>query len=398
MPRNGSGQYDLPYDWNDDKANGIKVLASRMQNQDQDIATALTDSLAADGQTPLTGNLDFNGNKCIDLADGSDPADSVNVSQIQTGEFQFYGVSTTTPAGTDGEDYDLGPTPAITVYPTYTRFSFVCHFTCIANPNIRFGALATKTLKKSNGSGGYTALEAGDMIADKEYIGVLNDDISSTDIIIENTENNSTAQSVQSGTAQSRTIATGAITVVTNYSSYSVDTEAAAASDDLDTISGGRDGQIIYIRSTADARNVVLKHNTGNIWNAQNNNASNRDITLDVTSDFAILRYSSTLAKWVVLSASFNLFVNSKAQSGYTYLPNGIIFQWGRNSIAANTTSTTVALPITYPNAHLSANGNAISTDVGEDASKAYPTNTSQITLVNAEGSTRDIIWWSVGH
>lgn len=188
MPRNGSGQYDLPYDWNDDKANGIKVLASRMQNQDQDIANALTGSLAADGQTPLTGDLDFNGNKCVDLADGSDPADSVNVSQVQTGEFQFFGVSTTTPAGTDGEDYDLGPTPSITVYPDYVRFSFVCHFTCIDNPNMRFGSLATKTLKRSNGSGGYIGLKAGDIVANKEYFGILNADINSADIIIENAE------------------------------------------------------------------------------------------------------------------------------------------------------------------------------------------------------------------
>jgi hypothetical protein len=118
MPRNGSGQYNLPYDWNDDKANGIKVLASRMQAQDEDIGTALTGSVAADGQTPLTGDLDFNNNKAVDLADGSDLGDAINVSQAQTGETQFYGVSTTTPAGTDGEDYDIAAFATISVYGT----------------------------------------------------------------------------------------------------------------------------------------------------------------------------------------------------------------------------------------------------------------------------------------
>lgn len=188
MPRNGSGQYSLPYDWNDDKANGIKVLASRMQAQDEDIGTALTGSLAADGQTPLTGNLDFNNNKAVDLADGANLGDAINVSQAQTGEAQFYGVSTTTPAGTNGEDYDVAAFSTISVYPTYVRFSFICHFTCIVNPNLRIDALATKTLKKTNGASGYTALVAGDMVADKEYIAVYNEDISTTDIIIENTE------------------------------------------------------------------------------------------------------------------------------------------------------------------------------------------------------------------
>ena len=188
MPRNGSGQYNLPYDWNNDKVNGIKVLASRMQAQDEDIGTALTNSLSKDGQTPLTGNLDFNNNKAVDLADGANLNDAINVSQAQTGETQFYGVSTTTPAGTNGEDYDVAAFATILTYPTYVRFSFICHFTCIVNPNLRLDALATKILKKSNGASGYTALVAGDMVADKEYIAVYNEDINSTDIIIENPE------------------------------------------------------------------------------------------------------------------------------------------------------------------------------------------------------------------
>lgn len=44
-----------------------------------------------------------------------------------------------------------------------------------------------------------------------------------------------------------------------------LDTEANAASDDLSTINGGADGQIITISSTANARDVVVKHGTGNI-------------------------------------------------------------------------------------------------------------------------------------
>lgn len=188
MPRNGSGQYNLPYNWNDDKANGIKVLASRMQGQDQDIATALTGSLASDGQTPLTGDLDFNNNKAVDLADGASLGDAINVSQAQTGETQFYGISTTTPAGTDGEDYDVAAFATILAYTSYIKFSFICHFTCIANPNLRIDGLAAKTLKKSDGAGGFVNLETGDLVADNEYQCVYNEDVNSTDIIILNPE------------------------------------------------------------------------------------------------------------------------------------------------------------------------------------------------------------------
>lgn len=392
MPRNGSGQYDLPYDWNDDKANGIKVLASRMQAQDQDIANALTDSLSSDGQTPLTGNLDFNGHKCVDLVDGSDAGDSVNVSQVQTGELQFFGVSTTTPAGTNGLNYDLGPTPSITVYPDYAKFSFVCHFTCIANPIMRFGSLATKTLKKSDGANGYRALEAGDMVANKEYIGVINNDISSTDIIIENPEN----YSIESGPIQARTIATGIITIVKNYSSYSVDTEGAAASDDLDTINGGQDGQIIFIRSADNGRNVVVKHNTGNIFNPQNNNAATRDITLDVTTDFVLLRYSSAVAKWIVVSSSFNSFINSKTTNGYTYLPNGLIMQWGNKGSFSS--STTVTLPITFPNSALQSFCGGKTTADASSSFFSTSCTTTQLTIDSGTAASTTARWWVIGY
>jgi len=188
MPRNGSGQYNLVYDWNDDKANGIKVLASRMQTQDQDIADALTGSLAEDGQTPLTGDLDFNSNKAVDLGDGSDAQDSVNVRQVQSGALQYFGISLTPALGTDGEDYQLSPSPAISVYPAYVRFSFVAHFTCLNDPLMQFDALAQKTMVKDNGAGSYTPLIAGDIVADAEYQAEYNEDISTTQIIISNPE------------------------------------------------------------------------------------------------------------------------------------------------------------------------------------------------------------------
>jgi hypothetical protein len=317
MPRNGSGQYDLPYDWNDDKINGIKVLASRMQAQDEDIGTALTNSLSKDGQTPLTGDLDFNNNKAVDLADGSDLQDAINVSQTQTGELQFYGVSTTTPAGTNGEDYDIAPFATILAYPAYVRFSFICHFTSIANPNARLNALAPKNLVKSNGVSGYTALQAGDMVADKEYIAVYNEDISTTEIIIENPElKNLDADnlavkgkfSTTQGTTQ--TIASGIITAPS--SNFLIETEASAATDDLDTINGGVDGMELTVGNVADARNVILKHNTGNIFNP-----AGFDIVLETTKDKVVLKYSSTLSLWIVTSskslAPIAIFEDQKA-------------------------------------------------------------------------------------
>jgi hypothetical protein len=49
-----------------------------------DIAAALTDSVAADGQTPMTGNLDLNTHKIINLVAGSVAGDAVEYTQATT--------------------------------------------------------------------------------------------------------------------------------------------------------------------------------------------------------------------------------------------------------------------------------------------------------------------------
>lgn len=90
------------------------------------------------------------------------------------------------------------------------------------------------------------------------------------------------------------TIATG--TVTATQSSHKIDTEASAASDDLDTINGTSADRLLFISPANDARTVVIKHNTGNILCV-----GNADLTMDDAHDFAILWYDGTLAKWRAL-------------------------------------------------------------------------------------------------
>jgi hypothetical protein len=52
-----------------------------------DIASALTDSVAADGQTPMTGPLNLNSNKITNLATGTVSGDAINYSQFNTPTF-----------------------------------------------------------------------------------------------------------------------------------------------------------------------------------------------------------------------------------------------------------------------------------------------------------------------
>ncbi len=100
-------------------------------------------------------------------------------------------------------------------------------------------------------------------------------------------------------TAGELTISSGEVTAT--GSNHNIDTESDAASDDLDTINGGRDGALLIVRATHADRTVTIKHNTGNILTQDDN-----DIALDDTSKAIVLHYDSALSKWLVVSAPSN--------------------------------------------------------------------------------------------
>lgn len=66
MSRNGSGTYTLPA--GNPVVTGTTISSTWANNTMNDLANALTDSVAADGQTPMTGNLNMNSNKVTNLA------------------------------------------------------------------------------------------------------------------------------------------------------------------------------------------------------------------------------------------------------------------------------------------------------------------------------------------
>ena len=94
------------------------------------------------------------------------------------------------------------------------------------------------------------------------------------------------------------TIASGAITATHSY--HIIDTEAAAASDDLDTINGGVTGAILIIQTLTNVRDVTLKHATGNLILD-----GAADITMNGTRDKATFIYDGT--NWCMISYSNNV-------------------------------------------------------------------------------------------
>ena len=80
MSRNGSGVYNLPA--GNPVVTGTTISSTWANNTLTDIATALTGSLAADGQTTATGALQMGSNKITGMAAGNVAGDAIEYAQF----------------------------------------------------------------------------------------------------------------------------------------------------------------------------------------------------------------------------------------------------------------------------------------------------------------------------
>jgi len=102
MSRNGSGTYILPV--GNPVVTGTTITSNWANTTLSDLATAMTGSIAADGQTPVTGNLQMGGNKITGMADGTTATDAATygqvaaVNSVMTGTIQMW-PTTSAPTG-----------------------------------------------------------------------------------------------------------------------------------------------------------------------------------------------------------------------------------------------------------------------------------------------------------
>ena len=85
MSRNGSGTYNLPV--GNPVVSGTTISSAWANSTLNDIATALTGSVAADGQTPMTGVLNMSTNRITGVANATLASDAVNLGQLVNPNF-----------------------------------------------------------------------------------------------------------------------------------------------------------------------------------------------------------------------------------------------------------------------------------------------------------------------
>jgi hypothetical protein len=112
MSRNGSGTYSLP------AGNPVvtnTVISSTWANSTlNDIASALTGSVASDGQTPMTGNINMNNNQLSNLAVGTTTGNAVEYDQF----IAAVGTNVNITGGTINGTVIGGTTPAAGTFTT----------------------------------------------------------------------------------------------------------------------------------------------------------------------------------------------------------------------------------------------------------------------------------------
>lgn len=80
MSRNGTGTYNLPA--GNPVVTGTSISSTWANTTLTDLANALTGSVAADGQTPMTGQLDMNSQKIKNLAAGTVAGNAIEYAQF----------------------------------------------------------------------------------------------------------------------------------------------------------------------------------------------------------------------------------------------------------------------------------------------------------------------------
>lgn len=73
MPYDPSGNFSRVHSWKEDRDNGIRILADRHDEEDDNFADGFNLAFMRNGIVPMTGNLNMGSNKIVAISAGSEP-------------------------------------------------------------------------------------------------------------------------------------------------------------------------------------------------------------------------------------------------------------------------------------------------------------------------------------
>lgn len=121
MARNGSGTMSVPYPA---FVAGTTIVSSEVEANFSTIVNEITNSIAADGQTAPTANLQMGGFRLTGLGAAVSATDSVRLRDVQNQAWAWAGTAGGTGASPEN-DLTLNLTPAVTAYSAGQAFQFI---------------------------------------------------------------------------------------------------------------------------------------------------------------------------------------------------------------------------------------------------------------------------------
>jgi hypothetical protein len=147
MPWDGSGSFERsngtnsgPETWEEDRDAAAKILASRHDIHDEDIATGLENCVTRDGQNAPSANLPMGTNRHTNVGAAVAATDYARADQVQKSAFSFCATAGTSTAYTAS----LSPAPAAYV----DGITVLCqiHTTNCANPTLNLNGLGAVSM------------------------------------------------------------------------------------------------------------------------------------------------------------------------------------------------------------------------------------------------------------
>jgi hypothetical protein len=401
MPRNGSGTYTRPQS---DYIPGTTILATSVNSDLNDMAQALTASIARDGQTIPTANMPMGNFRHTGVADGSARTDYAALGQTQNGAFLWGGT-----AGGTANAATISLNPPLAAYAAGQAFRFQTN--AAANTSavtLNVNSLGAVAVNKGDGT---TALGAGDLPA-SAIVTVVHDgtrfrliDPATNDALVQAWVDLASATTTDLGTVGANVRITGTTTITgfgtaasgitrklrfaaaltLTYNATSLILPGAAnittaAGDTAEAISLGSGNWVLvdFTRAAAGyAGNILLANPVAaaNIGiNRGTEQATTSGTAIDFTSILAGVRRVTLLLRGVSLSGTDNFLVQIGAGS---FLTSGYVSQ--AQSIRDNAA----------PTFSLATNGFILSSDINS-ATRLF---TGKITLDNFSGN----IWLADG-
>jgi hypothetical protein len=129
--------------WVQDRDAGTKILATRHDTHDQDLADGINSTLEKSGSNAATGNLDLGSKRITLLADGTAKTDAATVNQIQSNGPAYQASDTGT-----ANAHVIALSPAITAYASGQKVTFKSGAASTTASTLNVNGLGVKAIKK----------------------------------------------------------------------------------------------------------------------------------------------------------------------------------------------------------------------------------------------------------